>query len=222
MTRDSYENQLADLKADIESMGDLVVRRLRDAATAYEEGDVGLGATVAEGDEEINRLYLDLESDCIDLLALQQPVAGDLRLVAASFKILTDLERIADLASNLGHYVRSTDEERLTSVPVADIADMAIAQVEAAIEAYAAEDPEQCRAVAADDTDLDQRCEAAADDLVRFLVNYDASTGDLEALLADTERYLLTVRDLERVGDHAVNIAARTLYMIDNDDDLIY
>jgi len=222
MTRDSYENQLDQLKRDVESMGDLVVDRLRDAATAYEEGDVSLGATVADGDGEINRLYLELESDCIDLLALQQPVAGDLRLVAASFKILTDLERIADLASNLGHYVRSAGEGRLTSVPVADIADMAIAQVEAAVEAYVAEDPERCRTVVGGDTDLDQRCEAAADDLVRFLVNYDATTDELEALLADTQRFLLTVRDLERVGDHAVNIAARTLYMIDNDDEHIY
>jgi phosphate transport system protein len=222
MTRDSFEAALADLKTDVAGMGDLVVERLRDAATAYEEGGVGLGESVAESDDEVNEIYLELESDCIGLLALQQPVASDLRFVAASFKILTDLERIADLASNLGRYVQSADEERLTSVPVADIADMAIAQVEAAIEAYVEEDPEQCRTVAADDTDLDQRCEAAAADLVRFLVNYDATTDELEALLADTERFLLTVRDLERVGDHAVNIAARTLYMIDSDDSLIY
>jgi len=222
MTRDSYEDQLARLKAAVESMGDRVVERLRDAVTAYEEGDEALGRSIAESDGEINDRYLELESTCIDLLALQQPVAGDLRFVAATFKILTDLERIADLASNLGRYVQSVGEERLTSVPVADIADMAIAQVEAAVAAYVDEDPEQCRTVAADDTDLDQRCEAAADDLVRFLVNYDATTDELEALLADTQRFLLTVRDLERVGDHAVNIAARTLYMIDSDDDLIY
>ena len=222
MTRDSYESQLDELKADVEAMGDLVVERLRDAATAYEEGDESLGATVADGDETINELYLELESDCIDLLALQQPVAGDLRLVAATFKILTDLERIGDLASNLGRYVQSAGDERLTAVPVADIADMAIAQVETAIEAYVEADPGLCRTVASHDTDLDQRCEAAADDLVRFLVNYEATPDELEALLADTQRFLLTVRDLERVGDHAVNIAARTLYMIDNDDGLIY
>jgi phosphate transport system protein len=179
MPRDNFEAQLDDLKRSVASMGDLVTERLEDAARAYEGKDVSLGKRIAENDDEINALYLELERDCIDLLALQHPVASDLRLVAATFKILTDLERIADLAGNLGRYVQSLGREKLTSVPVADIADMAIAQVETALEAYVEEDPELCRTVAADDTDIDQRCEAAADDLVRFLVDYDATPDEL-------------------------------------------
>jgi len=222
MPRDNFEAQLDELKRDVASMGKLVTERLADAVEAYKEQDVSLGMRIAGSDDEINALYLELERDCIDLLALQQPVASDLRLVAASFKIITDLERIADLAANLGRYVQSMREERLTAVPVTDIADMAIAQVKAALDAYVDDDPDLCRTVAADDADIDQRCEAAADDLVRFLVDYDATPNGLETLLADTQLFLLTVRDLERVGDHAVNIAARTLYMIENDDELIY
>ena len=71
------------------------------------------------------------------------------------------------------------------------------------------------------DTDLDERCGAATNDLVRSLVTRP-SDDDVAATLADTKRYLLTVRDLERAGDHAVNIAARTLYMLENDAALIY
>ncbi|WP_153552940.1 phosphate signaling complex protein PhoU [Halomicrobium sp. LC1Hm] len=222
MTRDRYEAELEALKEGVTSMATLVVERLREAARAYEDGDEDGGREIAQRDDEINELYLELESECIDLLALQQPVAGDLRFVVATFKILTDLERIADLAANIGRYAGTPGRDRLTVVPIADIADMASSQVADAIAAYVEADPEQCRTVVAGDTDLDQRCEAAADDLVRYLATYDAAGDDHETLLADTKQFLLTVRDLERVGDHAVNIAARTFYMIESDDELIY
>jgi len=106
-------------------------------------------------------------------------------------------------------------------VPITDIGEMTLAQLRDALVAYETGDPERCRDVAAADTDLDQRCGAAANDLVRSLVTYTPDD-DVAATLADTKRYLLTVRDLERAGDHAVNIAARTLYMVENDAELIY
>ncbi|MBX0294851.1 phosphate signaling complex protein PhoU [Haloarcula nitratireducens] len=222
MTRDSFESDLGALRADVCAMGEDVTDRLDRAVTAYERRDPAMGRAVAEADDEINERYLELERDCVDLIALQQPVASDLRFIAASFKILTDLERIADLASNLGAYAHEMESETIPNVPIADIADMALAQLDGAMTAYEERDAERCRTVAAADTDLDQRCEAATDDLVRSLVDQTPDEGDLEPLMADTQRFLLTVRDLERVGDHAVNIAARTLYMVESSDELIY
>ncbi|WP_135304348.1 phosphate signaling complex protein PhoU [Haloarcula amylovorans] len=221
MTRDTFETELDALRADICAMGADVTDRLDRAVTAYERRDPAMGRAVAEADDEVNERYLALEQDCIDLIALQQPVASDLRFIAASFKILTDLERIADLASNLGEYVNEMESETIPNVPIADIADMALAQLDDAMTAYEERDTERCRTVAAADTDLDQRCAAATDDLVRSLIN-QTPDDELESLMADTQRFLLTVRDLERVGDHAVNIAARTLYMTESSDDLIY
>lgn len=220
MSRDTFETRLDALQSDIFEMGRDVTDRLDRAVTAYEQRDSEAGRAVAEGDDEINERYLDLEAECIDLLALHQPVASDLRLVVASFKICTDLERVADLAANLGGYVDAMAGDTVPSVPITDIGEMTLAQLEAALAAYESGDPELCRDVAAADTDLDERCGAATDDLVRSLVN--RSPDDVAATLADTQRYLLTVRDLERAGDHAVNIAARTLYMVANDDELIY
>ena len=221
MSRDTFEARLDTLRTDICAMGRDVTERLDRAVTAYEQRDPAAGRRVAETDDEINDRYLALEQDCIDLLALQQPVASDLRLVVASFKILTDLERVGDLAGNLGGYVDAMAGDTVPSVPITDIGEMTLAQLDAALAAYETGDPQRCREVAAADTDLDQRCGAATDDLVRSLVDRTPDD-DVAATLADTKRYLLTVRDLERAGDHAVNIAARTLYMVENSDELIY
>jgi len=221
MSRDTFEARLDALRADICTLGRDVTDRLDRAVSAYEQRDPEMGHAVASADDEINERYLDLEGECIDLLALHQPVASDLRLVAASFKILTDIELIGDLAANLGGYVEAMATDSVPSVPITDIGEMTLTQLDDALTAYEAGEPSQCRAVAAADTDLDQRCGAAADDLVRSLVN-QAPDADVAATLSDTKRYLLTVRDLERIGDHAVNIAARTLYMVESDDALIY
>jgi len=221
MPRDTFETRLDALQTDVGALGRDVAERLDRAITAYEDRDHAAGRAVAEADDEINERYLDLEAECIDLLALHQPVASDLRLVVASFKILTDLERVGDLATNLGGYADDLAGETVPSVPITDIGEMVLSQLDAAVTAYEQQDPERCRTVAAADTDLDQRCGAATSDLVRSLVNRSPDD-DVAETLSDTKRYLLTVRDLERAGDHAVNIAARTLYMVENDDDLIY
>jgi phosphate transport system protein len=220
MSRDTFEARLDALQSDVCEMGRDVTERLDSAVTAYEQRDPPAGRAVADTDDQINERYLALEAACVDLLALQQPVASDLRLVVASFKILTDIERVGDLAGNLGGYVDAMAGDTVPSVPITDIGEMALAQLTTALDAYEQCDPGSCRDVAAADTDLDERCGAATNDLVRSLVN--RSPDDVAATLADTKRYLLTVRDLERVGDHAVNIAARTLYMAENDDALIY
>jgi phosphate transport system protein len=221
MPRDTFEARLDALQADVRALGRDVTERLDRAVTAYEQRDSDAGHAVATADDEINERYLALESECIDLVALHQPVAGDLRLVVASFKILTDIERIGDLAANLGGAVDAMAGDTVPSVPITDIGEMALAQLDDALTAYETADPERCRDVAAADTDLDQRCSAATNDLVRSLVRLSPDD-DVAATLADTKRYLFTVRDLERVGDHAVNIAARTLYMVENDEALIY
>jgi phosphate transport system protein len=221
MPRDTFEARLDTLRTDVCAMGRDVTERLDRAVTAYEQRDSAAGRAVADADDEINERYLELEAECIDLLALHQPVASDLRLVVASFKILTDLERVGDLASNLGGYVDAMAGDTVPSVPITDIGEMTLAQLRDALAAYETGDAERCREVAAADTDLDERCGAATNDLVRSLVTHTPDD-DVAATLSDTKRYLLTVRDLERAGDHAVNIAARTLYMTESDDALIY
>jgi phosphate transport system protein len=206
-------------------MSEVVLERLRAGLDALEAKDEELAREVIEGDEEVNEMYLELEGDCIDLLALQQPVAGDLRLVAASFKILTDLERVADLATNLGDYTIDAQHDRFPDVDVQSIGQAVAEMLEEAMDAYAEDDVAACYAVAERDDEVDVMCERATDAVVRELIETELdrenNTDDVETLMQDVSRLLLTVRDLERVGDHAVNVAARTLYMVENDAELL-
>ncbi|SDK84023.1 phosphate signaling complex protein PhoU [Natronorubrum texcoconense] len=225
MARNDYQQQLTELRDRVLEMSDLVCHRLERALEALEAKDDELAEQIIAGDHEINELYLEIEQTCIELFALQQPVAGDLRFIAASFKIITDLERIADLAVNLGEYTLQAERDRYSEIDIGYIGSQTVEMVEMAMDAYAEDDPGTTHDIAALDDEIDALCENASQVVVRSVL--EAGTGAVEgvedeALLDDVSRMLLTIRDLERVGDHAVNIAARTLYMVENDDELIY
>jgi phosphate transport system protein len=226
MPRESYQELLDELREDVLYMSEVVLDRVREGLEALQSKDKETARKIIDGDGEINQLYLDLEQDCVDLLALQQPVAGDLRFIAASFKIITDLERIADLAVNLGEYTLDADRDAFPEVDIQAIGDTVVEMVEDAMDAYAAEDVDACANIAARDDEVDERCATVSDTVMRELIERevgpDAEETKVETLMNDVSRLLLTIRDLERIGDHAVNIAARTVYMIDNDDKFIY
>jgi phosphate transport system protein len=224
MPREEYQQALDDLRADVLDMGDLAISQLAGGLAAMEDQDEPLAREVIDGDEALNDRYLELESACVDLLALQQPVAGDLRFVVASFKIITDLERVGDLATNLGEYALAGESNRLPGVDVQGIGADARALLEESLAAYETEDVAACRAIDDRDDRIDALCARASERVARNLIEREAG-GDgwaIERLMDDVSRLLLTIRDLERVGDHAVNIAARTLYMIENDPELIH
>ena len=226
MAREGFQEQLQELRENVLYMSEVVLERIRMGLRALETKDESLAREVIEGDHEVNELYLELEQDCIDLFALQQPVAGDLRFIAASFKIITDLERIADLATNLGDYTLAAERDLYPDVDVQGIGDAVVEMVDDAMAAYAEADSAACFAIDDRDDDVDAMCERASSTVVRELIeteiDADSSEQDIEALMNEVSRLLLTIRDLERVGDHAVNIAARTLYMTENSDELIY
>ena len=224
MPREQYQERLNGLREDVLFMSELVADRLRMGMDALETKDDDVARQVIEEDAEINELYLELEQECIDLFALQQPVAGDLRFIAASFKIITDLERIGDLATNLGEYTLDAERDVFPDVDVQRIGERTLVMLSDAMDAYAAEDADACHAVSEADDEIDEMCSGASATVVRELIESEPTEteADLEQLLRDVSRLLLTIRDLERVGDHAVNIAARTLYMVENDDTLIY
>jgi phosphate transport system protein len=224
MAREGYQEKLEQLREDVLYMSEIVLEQLQMGLDALEQKDEDVAWDVIEGDHEVNELYLDLEQQCIDLIALQQPVAGDLRFIAASFKIITDLERIGDLATNLGDYTLDAQQNLAPDVDIQSVGEETIAMVERSMAAYADEDTEECYAIAEHDDEVDQMCEAASEVVVRDLIEREDldSEEEVQRLMQDIYRLLLTIRDLERVGDHAVNIAARTLYMVESDDDLLY
>jgi len=242
-------------------MAELVLERYELALDARETGDAELAQRGRDGDHDVNERYLALEGDCLDLLALQQPVAGDLRFVASSFKVVTDLERVGDLATNLAGYAPAEDDPLAGELDLRSLAETAGELVADAVAAYEAGDVAAARAVAARDDELDDACAAASRQVVRELLAADLDgldehdvggtgaddpgaggadgrgpgqdgdgpavlgedpDGGDHALVAAASRALLTVRDVERVGDHAVNVCARTVYAVDGDEELLY
>ena len=227
MPRKRYQRRLEALRADVLEMSALVCDRYEMAVEAAIDGDETLGQQVVDGDDEVNERYLEIEEECVALHALQQPVASDLRLVTASFKIITDLERVGDLATNLAAYGR--DDGLHPALEFRGLAQSAGDMLTDAMAAYETGDVDACYRIAARDEDLDERCRRASQAVLRHLVETDRECEGRdrspEALAAGLEAVssgLLAVRDVERVGDHAVNVAARTLYMAENDDELLY
>jgi len=226
MPRENYQERLDDLRENVIELHTLVCERYEAAVKAVQTGDESLAQEVIAGDDAVNQRYLEIEEECVELHALQQPVASDLRLVTASFKIITDLERIGDLATNLAAY-GGDDGGLHPAIEFHRLAEAAIDMVRDAIDAYETNDVDACYRVATRDEDLDERCRRANEAVVRHLLEADRSrtnrsTAALADDLEDVSQGLLAVRDIERVGDHAVNIAARTLYMVENDDELLY
>ena len=225
MTRESYQQSLDRLRADICSMGEIVVEQFEQSLDALSNRDEQLARRVIEGDTGVNDQYLELEQQCVDLFALQQPVASDLRFITASFKILTDLERVGDLSVNLAQYALAAKREIVPEVAVEEIGTDALSMLERSLSAYQSEDTEAARRIEAADDDIDELCRVSSETITRDLIErevVDDGPWMVEQLLDDVTRVLLTIRDIERVADHAVNIAARTLYMVENDPELIY
>jgi phosphate transport system regulatory protein PhoU len=226
MARNQYNERLTTLRTDIILLAETIIERYEDAVDALVAGNTRRADQIVRQDDEINSRYLELEQECTTLIARRQPVASELRLVTASFKILTYLERIGDLAVNLAGRTEYGTAEIHEAINVRALGMEAGKMVVAAVDAYETETSNACRAVAATDTKLDADCEAANRQLIRELIDERSASGQDErepaATVDRTTRALLTIRDIERVGDHAVNIAARTLYMLDGDNDLLY
>ena len=225
VTRETYQQVLDTLRADVCSIGELVAERFDNALDSLATGDEPLARAVIDGDGETNDRSLGLETECVDLFALQQPVASDLRFVTASFKIITDPERIGDLAVNLAQYALAAKQQLVPEVAVEEIGRDGSSMLERSLAAYDAGEPDTAREIVAGDDTIDEHCRAASENVTRHLIEREAD-GDgpslIEQLLDDVTRLLLTIRDIERVADHAVNIAARTLYLVENDPELTY
>ena len=223
--RVSYAEQLQNLTDNVLDMGKIVQDRYENALNAMIDHDKAEADKIGKGDDEIDDKYIKVEKLCSDLLALQQPVASDLRKITSSFKIITDLERIGDLVVNLTDYtIETQDSHLIDEKKIKDIGQFAAGMIEKSLEAYEEGNIEKARQVALSDDDMDKMCEEAKKSLLQHLIEWEG--GGLEPEEAGIKGQqvtteLLAVRDLERVADHAVNISARTVYMVNTERDLI-
>ena len=204
-----FQEELDVLKSRLLEMGGLAEQRVRRAVQGLAEREHELIESVLIGDEPINALQLEIDDRCLKLLALHQPMATDLRAVMAAVKINTDLERVGDLAVNIAEaakrYAMHPPVKKLIDIP--KMADLAQAMLRDALDSYVKRDMALARQVLHQDDSLDALKTQIFRELLSFMLK-DPST--IEAALD----LILVSRHLERIGDHATNIAEDVIFMV--------
>jgi phosphate transport system protein len=213
MERHHFEGDLQALKKRLLEMGALVEQRMHQAISALMERQPPAAEAVANGDHEVNDLQIEIDDRCLKLLALQGPLASDLRLITAAMKINADLERIGDQAVNIAETaLRVMAQPPLR--PVLDLhrmADLAQKMTRDSLDAFVRRDAVLARAVLAQDDEVD----LLKDQSFRVLLTYMmADPGTIERALG----LILVARNLERIADHATNVAEDVIFVVEGKD----
>jgi phosphate transport system protein len=208
LPRPTLDQELDTLQENLLRMGSLLDSALSRALQALATGDLALARQVIADDQQVNTLRYEIEETCFATLATQQPAARDLRAIMAAFSIVSDLERMADHAAGIATIVLRMGDEPLLK-PLIDIPRMVEAcqdMVRRALEAYSARDPDLAREVAQIDDVIDDLYQQIFRELLSFMLE-DPHT-------ISRALYLLFVaHNLERIGDRAVNIAERVVFI---------
>ena len=205
-----FDESLSELKTDILKVGVLVEEAIYKSVEALKRLDVEAAKRVVIEDKKVDDLELKIDETCLNLLALQQPMAVDLRFIAMAMNITTDLERMADLAVDIAQRVLEISDKPLLK-PLVDIPRLAvIAQnmTKEVIQAFINRDVDLARKVILSDAEADQLRNAVQKELINDYMAKDPKTVSRAVPL------LLIARHLERVCDHATNIAEDVIYMV--------
>lgn len=205
-----FHEELEGVKHTLLAMGGLVEDQIRRAMKALLERDDALAQEVIDRDRQVNTYDVEIDEQCVSLLALHQPAAGDLRFITTAMKIVTDLERIGDQAVNIAQRAIELHQEPQLKpyVDLPRMAEMAQRMVKESLDAFVARDTALARAVCAEDEAVDALKEQIFRELLTFMME-DPRT------IPRAIRVILISRFLERVADHATNIAEMVVYLVE-------
>ena len=205
-----FHEELEALKQTLLAMGGLVEDQIRRVMTALLERDSDLAQEVIDRDRQVNAYDVEIDEKCVELLALHQPAAGDLRFITTAMKIVTDLERIGDQAVNIGQRVIELNQEPQLKpyIDLPRMAERAQAMVKESLDAFVARDTELARRVRAEDDEVDALKEQIFRELLTFMMEDPRS-------IPRAIRLILISRCMERVADHATNIAEMVIYLVE-------
>jgi phosphate transport system protein len=213
MERHHFEEDLQTLKQRLLRMGALVEERVHQAIVALIERRLDLAQQVAVSDQYVNELQIEIDDRALKLLALQNPMATDLRLITVAMKINSDLERIGDQAVNIAENVGKLllHPPLKPTIDLPRMAAIAEAMTRDALDAFVRKDIALARAVLGRDDEVDRM----KDQVFRVLLTYMmADPGTIERALA----LILISRNLERIADHATNIAEDVIFLVEAKD----
>ena len=208
-TRQQFHDEMASLDKLMLQMGTQVSRMMTQAVDALQRTDTAEAEAVIAQDDAVDAMNRDIEARCMRLLALQQPVARDLRQVGTAFKVITDLERIGDHAVDIAKISRKFAQQLFGQRPLIDVgplASMAQTMLQQSLEALIRRDVALAHQICADDDRADEEFKSLREQLFQLAQNDPSLTPRVAYML-------LAVVYLERIADHATNIAERVHYV---------
>ena len=212
-TDKAFEQDLRDLREKLLAMGAKVENLIAQSMKALTDRDSALAEKVVAADKDVNRLEVEIDELCRRILALRQPAASDLRLITTALKIVTDLERIGDLAVNIAE--RSMDLNQVPPLaPYVDtprLAELAQQQVKRALDAFVSNDVTKAEEVLQGDDLLDALFLKIFNELLAYMMEDSKNIRRATALM-------FIAKHLERIGDHAMNVAEMVVYMVRGKD----
>ena len=212
-TDKAFERDLSDLREKLLAMSASVEKMIADSVRTLVERESSLGRGVIEADMEVNRLEVDVDDLCRKILALRQPAASDLRLITTALKIVVDLERCGDLAVNIAERAIDLNEAPPLKayVEAPKLAELTQLQVRKALDAFVNADAEKADDVLRGDELLDALFLKIFNELLAFMME-DAKN------IRRATHLMFVAKHLERIGDHAMNIAEMVIYMVRGTD----
>ncbi|WP_166266654.1 phosphate signaling complex protein PhoU [Marinobacter caseinilyticus] len=209
-----FNDDLSALKSDFLKMGGMVEEQLNNAVIALIDSDGNLADEVRAKDKVVDRLEIELDEEATRIIARRQPAARDLRLVISVIKMVADLERVGDEAKKIAKFALSLAAEGQAPrgyVEVRHIANLVSVMLNDALDAFARLDSEQALRIMKEDKRVDEEYQAATRTLVTFMME-DARN------ISRCMSVMWVLRALERVGDHACNLAEHVIFMVKGED----
>ncbi len=209
-----FENELEDIRSRVLAMGGLVEQQVNNALEALMTGDNELAREVMALDEDVNDLEITIDEECIQIIALRQPTAGDLRLVAGILKTITDLERIGDESVSIAKMALNLSEKDRPKKNYRELQTLGHhvrGMLRDALDAFARFDVDQAMQVAREDQAVDSEYET----IIRQLITYMMEDPRAVTRVIDM---MWSARSLERIGDHAHNICEHIIYLVEGKD----
>lgn len=199
--RNNFDRQLSTLHSSLIKMGALCENAISLSVKALIDKDISLLERVFSADNEIDRMEREIESECMKLLLSQQPVARDLRVISSALKMISDIERIGDQASDIAELAKYVVKTELTSrIHIRQMAESAVKMVTDSIHSFVNSDLELAKRVMQSDDKVDELFDRIKQELIAIMTkNPEQSEGCLDLLMV--------AKYLERIGDHAENIA---------------
>ena len=205
--RKNFEEELSTLKKQLVEMCRLTEQMIADAITALVTRDRDLGKSIGQMDKRVDEYEMDIEKKCMRIMLRQQPVAKDFRSVSTALKMITDIERFGDQASDIGELVYSMPGEtyikELTHIPA--MGNLAVKMVRDSVSSFINNDLQLAQQVVKADDTMDELFEEVKHELIEY-IKKDGNNGEQAITLMMIGKYL------ERIGDHAVNVAEWTQY----------